>query len=210
MIDNRYLTKIRFREDTAINWANANPILASSEPGRELDTGLLKIGDGKTNWKDLKYMNPTIDAVTDVYSDGKYYLRTKAEGAVNGEWVSLDQFNTKSIFDLYKAPYNEEMIMDHKFLCTDGTLRTLYGIKRQFMVTIGAESEMVNQAAYDASSIVQYGGIYFDGKSMVAIPHKNIELRINDENILMVDSISEFSRENAEIDIWILYTKKTA
>ena len=48
MIDNRYLTKIRFREDTALNWATVNPVLASSEPGRELDTGLFKIGDGRT------------------------------------------------------------------------------------------------------------------------------------------------------------------
>jgi hypothetical protein len=41
-------TRIRFREDTAQNWRIANPILASSEPGRETDTGKFKLGDGKT------------------------------------------------------------------------------------------------------------------------------------------------------------------
>lgn len=47
------ITQIRFREDTAANWASTNPILASSEPGREIDTNIFKIGDGIRHWNDL-------------------------------------------------------------------------------------------------------------------------------------------------------------
>ena len=51
------LVQIRFREDTAENFTLANPVLASSEPARELDTGLFKLGDGVTPWRDLPYVN---------------------------------------------------------------------------------------------------------------------------------------------------------
>lgn len=52
--------RIRFREDTAKNWEIANPVLASSEPGRETDTGKFKIGDGKTNWNNLPYVTSEV------------------------------------------------------------------------------------------------------------------------------------------------------
>lgn len=48
--------QLRFREDTAQNWKIANPILASSEPARETDTGKIKIGDGITAWNNLSYL----------------------------------------------------------------------------------------------------------------------------------------------------------
>ena len=56
-LNKQYLAKIRFREDTAENWKISNPILSSSEPGREVDTGIVKVGDGKTAWLDLKHIN---------------------------------------------------------------------------------------------------------------------------------------------------------
>lgn len=54
------LVQIRFREDTAENFNTVNPVLASSEPARELDTGFFKLGDGKTAWNDLPYINNTV------------------------------------------------------------------------------------------------------------------------------------------------------
>jgi hypothetical protein len=49
------MAKIKFRRDTASAWTDANPTLAQGEPGFEYDTGLLKIGDGDTEWVDLDY-----------------------------------------------------------------------------------------------------------------------------------------------------------
>lgn len=45
--------KLQLRRDTSANWAAANPILLSGEPGFETDTGLLRIGDGVTAFADL-------------------------------------------------------------------------------------------------------------------------------------------------------------
>ena len=52
-------TIIQFKRGLSANWIKKNPILAAGEPGFELDTGKLKIGDGKTDWKSLKYQNET-------------------------------------------------------------------------------------------------------------------------------------------------------
>lgn len=46
-------SRIQLRRGTAAQWTTANPILASGEPGRETDTGRLKIGDGVTAWAGL-------------------------------------------------------------------------------------------------------------------------------------------------------------
>ena len=48
-------TKIQLRRDTSANWQGTNPVLAQGEPGVELDTHKMKIGDGSTAWNDLAY-----------------------------------------------------------------------------------------------------------------------------------------------------------
>ena len=46
---------IQLRRDTASNWTNANPTLASGELGMETDTTKLKLGNGSTAWTSLAY-----------------------------------------------------------------------------------------------------------------------------------------------------------
>jgi len=49
-------TKIQLRRDTSANWQGTNPILAQGEPGVELDTKKMKVGDGISAWNDLEYV----------------------------------------------------------------------------------------------------------------------------------------------------------
>jgi hypothetical protein len=46
---------IELRRGTASQWTTANPVLHAGEPGFEIDTGKLKIGDGTTAWTSLAY-----------------------------------------------------------------------------------------------------------------------------------------------------------
>lgn len=48
-------TVIKFRRDTAANWATTNPTLAAGEAGLETDSGLVKYGNGTSAWADLHY-----------------------------------------------------------------------------------------------------------------------------------------------------------
>lgn len=49
-----YKTAFKLRRGKAENWEKNNPVLQEGEPGFALDTNILKIGDGKTRWLDLK------------------------------------------------------------------------------------------------------------------------------------------------------------
>lgn len=44
---------ITLRRGTSAEWADANPILSAGEPGVDLDTGDLRVGDGVTAWSEL-------------------------------------------------------------------------------------------------------------------------------------------------------------
>ena len=48
-------TVIKFRRDTAANWASVDPVLAAGEAGLETDSGLVKYGNGTSAWADLHY-----------------------------------------------------------------------------------------------------------------------------------------------------------
>ena len=50
-------TIFRFKRGFAARLAQLNPLLDQGEPGFEIDTFKLKIGDGITYWNDLPYIN---------------------------------------------------------------------------------------------------------------------------------------------------------
>lgn len=50
-------TTFQLKRGKAETWQRLNPILAAGEPGYELDTGALKIGNGTTAWLDLPYLS---------------------------------------------------------------------------------------------------------------------------------------------------------
>lgn len=56
---NRVGVTFELRRDTAARWAAQNPVLNPAEPGFEMDTGLLKVGDGATPWLTLPYLIPS-------------------------------------------------------------------------------------------------------------------------------------------------------
>lgn len=60
VVSHRY----QFKRGTEKSWKEANPILREGEPGFELDTGLLKIGDGSGHWNDLKYINHEVYVIS--------------------------------------------------------------------------------------------------------------------------------------------------
>ena len=45
--------RIQLRRDTTANWENINPILADGEPGYDIVTNQVRIGDGSTAWTGL-------------------------------------------------------------------------------------------------------------------------------------------------------------
>ena len=49
-------TIIKFKRGQSSSWVSQNPVLQPGEPGFEMDTGRLKIGNGVDAWLDLPYL----------------------------------------------------------------------------------------------------------------------------------------------------------
>jgi hypothetical protein len=49
---------ILLRRDHKWRWEKIDPVLGPGEPGYELDTGKMKVGDGDARWTDLPYFTP--------------------------------------------------------------------------------------------------------------------------------------------------------
>lgn len=54
--------KIQLRRGTAAQWTAQNPVLSAGEPGVEVDTSKIKIGDGSTAWNSLLYATGSVTA----------------------------------------------------------------------------------------------------------------------------------------------------
>ena len=59
---------IKFKRGQSSSWTTMNLTLAPGEPGFELDTGRLKIGDGITPWNDLPYLGEDGNGVVSLSS----------------------------------------------------------------------------------------------------------------------------------------------
>jgi len=57
MAQNNVRATLILRNDLAATWASRNPVLSKGELGAEIDTGLLKIGDGSKHFNELNYIN---------------------------------------------------------------------------------------------------------------------------------------------------------
>lgn len=83
--------QFQLRRGSTAEWVSVDPVLASGEPGFEIDTGLLKIGDGITSWTSLAYLGFSaiggFPVVVSSLSDGDVLVFNQA----GGSWVNKIQ-----------------------------------------------------------------------------------------------------------------------
>jgi microcystin-dependent protein len=95
---------IQFKRKPAASWIAKNPILAKGEPGFELDTFKMKIGDGVTAWTSLPYQNGlgvtgNLQNLTDVTLTSLATGDVLSYNSTSGKWVNNAGIAT-SITDL--------------------------------------------------------------------------------------------------------------
>jgi hypothetical protein len=82
-------TRLQLRRGSTSEWVAINPVLASGEPGFEINTGKLKVGDGTSNWTSLGYINAGDESfivkVTVADEEGRFALTTN--DVQNGDYV---------------------------------------------------------------------------------------------------------------------------
>lgn len=105
-------TIFQFKRGYSESWVKNNPILRAGEPGYELDTGKLKIGDGTTAWNDLEYFcgdfNISVDGQSIQLNDQQQLELTGFNAALTGqvprkneqeqiEWYTPEKANADEI-----------------------------------------------------------------------------------------------------------------
>lgn len=71
------ISTLQLRNDTALNWATKNPVLAKAEVGIEIDTNKLKIGNGVSTWGELEYFGGEIVIDTELNGDSENPVQNK-------------------------------------------------------------------------------------------------------------------------------------
>jgi len=206
-METKFVSKLRFREDTAANWTIVNPVLDSSEPGRETDTGAYKIGDGVTPWRELPYQATDTAVIPDVSADGKLYARTRTASGELGTWQAIINDTRHNFNDLLQIPYDAPLNMGYKLTLPDGTKKTVYCIKKFFGVNALPSTKVTEKVLDGVYSIVQVGGTFeVDEDETYLIPTNTDTFRSDvtlnaSTHTVYVTTQSTQQRNNAKIDI---------
>lgn len=89
-------TVFKLKRGTAARWAEVNPILDQGEPGFVYDSNALKIGDGKTPWNELPYIQGKTGVLDFNYSDSFPEVGDSTMIYKASKELSLYQFNPET------------------------------------------------------------------------------------------------------------------
>lgn len=82
------ISNILHRSDTVSEWSSKNPVLMKGEIGIEDVTGKIKLGDGVTPWKTLRYEIGTRVPENALFTDTTYGVATQT---TNGLMSAADK-----------------------------------------------------------------------------------------------------------------------
>lgn len=118
MAEKTITARVQQSYDSAQNWTTNNPVLLAGEIGVESDTGLMKIGNGTSNWIDLDYFagNPADVQALITENEDNYYAVT-----ATGEQEDLAAIGTVAT-----APKKGDIAVVKRVIANDKTSYTAY------------------------------------------------------------------------------------
>lgn len=137
MATNSVKVTLQIRHDTANDWEIRNPILAQGEYGLEIDTYLIKVGDGVLDWEHLPYLNKLnasyfkqLGDGTITFSDSFMATITALEAAAGSAIENLVIVN---------PPVNDTDVPNKKYV--DDAIRAAGHLKRQIVQQLPAVAD---------------------------------------------------------------------
>lgn len=118
MAEKTITARVQQSYDSAQNWTTNNPVLLAGEIGVESDTGLMKIGNGTSNWIDLDYFagNPADVQALITENEDNYFAVT-----ATGEQEDLAAIGTVAT-----APKKGDIAVVKRTIANDKTSYTAY------------------------------------------------------------------------------------
>ena len=149
-------TRIILRNDTASNWADANPVLLKGEAGYETDTNKLKFGDGTTAYADLPYFGGTATAVYETEINAGTEHIEAITGVVDGaELHNGDIAIVKELIANGKRQYTAYVYDGSKWTAMDGN----YSAENVFLkdnITLAGNYTQVGNLTKSASGTATF------------------------------------------------------
>jgi hypothetical protein len=99
---------IQLRRDVSTSWTSVDPVLNPGEPGVELDTGKLKIGNGVLRWKQLSYVKSS-----ELPPNAIGYLNNDGQGNIS--WIIVPPPFSKRYADLIDVPNFSPVAFDNSY-----------------------------------------------------------------------------------------------
>lgn len=168
-----YKTTFKLRRGIATEWSSVNPVLAVGEPGFEIDTFKLKIGNGSTAYNDLPYIADAA-AINSSVKEGSIIFVGNAESLpIEGEsevfYAVLDEKQLKT-WDLMTSTYIDWI--DKTDYVTQETFQEVSEqvTKIEENVTNIAQVSVADVTDDDADNIEEGGDILYVRKSGEWIP----------------------------------------
>lgn len=133
-----YKTTFKLRRGLAADWASVNPILSDGEPGFELDTFKLKIGNGTTNYNSLPYIADASALYSSDEDNSVVFVNTSNDlptlGTLQVLYVVLDEKQIKtwnSTTLSYDAWFDKTVYVTHQELQNYATTTELTEVTQQ-------------------------------------------------------------------------------
>lgn len=210
MIQNRVDATLILRNDYAATWASRNPTLARGEIGAEIDTGLLKLGDGTTAFNALGYINDggaegdgalitTTNHKLTIANYGKWYYKydtylgheVKVEETDLSEWPQTLELEIKNGVARWVEP---KITYDRTLGKIDGALITLardpiFSTEATTKNYVDSVIQAITNAQYLKRQIVtQLPTTYIDPNTIYMIKASNNEGQDNYKEYLLIDN----------------------
>lgn len=144
MATNSVRVTLQIRHDTSNDWTTRNPVLAQGEYGLEIDTYLIKVGDGVLDWQHLPYLNK-LDAT---------YFKQNADGTISFsdsfmQIITALQAAAGEVIEnlvIVNPPVNDTDVPNKKYV--DDAIAAAGHLKREVVTQLPAAAEADENTMY--------------------------------------------------------------
>jgi len=205
MAQNNVRATLIIRNDSAATWATKNPKLARGEVGIEIDTGLVKVGDGVTNFNELDYINAhsDVDGVLTTLVDNKITVADYGKSYWYYDENNLEEVQVNET-DLTKWPTKVELEVKNgvaRWVRPKATYNPMQGTLDGVLVTLArdplANSEASTKNYVDTTIASAIANVdHLKRRIVTTLPSVGIESNtiymIKDDTVTGADKYKEY------------------
>ena len=155
----------RLKRGQSSSWVDQNIVLAAGEPGVELDTHRMKVGDGVTPWKDLPYTGISADEARAIASETTHLSRVIVNSL---EEIDITEPNAEKI--IYMVPNIEQDGSNtyDEYMIIGGSLEAIGTTKTDLLNYVSKEEAFDNRPDWNQNDESAFNFI----KNRIAHAHK--------------------------------------